>query len=155
MFGLGITPRCLALGRGKKKAARKGRLRFGRWLRLEEDHATNLEEIETVKAGVEALAEVLVDDCSPVVIDHSETSIGRIQVEVEMLPAGKEMHRRRVDLLYDTEAPPLDFRTGHLCAGQIGIAVRESADRQAGGAYSPAWSDPPDMPGVPGMRRGR
>ena len=96
---------------------------MGRWLSvLEEDHATNLEEIETFKAGIEVLAEVLVSDQSAIV-KHQETIVLRVQIEVEMLPAGKEMHRRRVDLLYDTDAPPLDFRTGHLCASQIGLSV--------------------------------
>jgi hypothetical protein len=45
----------------KKEAARKGRLQFGRWfVCLEEDHATDLEEVEIFKAGAEILAELLI-----------------------------------------------------------------------------------------------
>ena len=49
-----------------------------------------------------------------------------------MLPASEDMHRGRVDLLHDAEAPAIDFRAGH----RSGLTVRRTtalndADRQS------------------------
>ena len=72
--------------RDAKKKPPKGRLQLGRWIRrLEEDHATNLEDIETFPAGAEVLAEVLVHNNSALVADPEGTKVGRTQVEIKIL----------------------------------------------------------------------
>src|SRR4029078_374400 len=81
---------------------------------LEEDHATDLEDIEAGPAGRQALAELpfAVERPSRVANAGREADVGGIEVEVEMLPAGEHVHGGRVDLLHHPDAPALNFRAG-------------------------------------------
>jgi hypothetical protein len=57
LFGSGSKRKC------QKRSRPKGRLQFGRWfVRLEEDHAANLEDIEILESPADVFAKLVVKE---------------------------------------------------------------------------------------------
>ena len=101
---------------------------------LEEDHATDLEDIETFPAGAEALAEVLVRYKEALAVDPKIAKVRGIQIEVEVLPASEQMHRSRVDLLHHADAIALHFRAGDRRRRRSGLTAAGSPTASSIGA---------------------
>src|SRR5262249_52317919 len=100
---------------------------------LEEDHATDLEEVEVFEpianpvAGSDECiaAEAIGTYTGPGTAVKRATKAALVEVKLEMLPVEEHMHRSRVDLLHDTGAPAVHGRAsdGHTVKNVVAIEV--------------------------------
>ena len=138
----------------QKEAARKGRLRFGRWfVRFRRRSRHQFGRYRDLQSWCsKLLPKFLLMTGSPVVVDAATSEkrvrcVVRIQVEIEMLPAGEDMHRGRVRSPARRRGPsaglPSRSRLQH-CRIAVPSFAKTPIGILAGAA---GWCRRPELPG--------